>query len=151
MLSSGVYFITICVENRRNLLGKAVGGDAHIAPHVELSDTGKIMKRYIENIDLQTGVLLDHYVIMPNHIHLLIRLDNGMMWASSPTQTASAIIPGAVRSFKILVTKQIGYSIWQRSYHDHIIRNQSKYQIIWRYIDNNPATWQKDRYFVADE
>ena len=62
------------------------------------------------------------------------------MRASSPTKNIETII----RSFKTLVTKEIGYSIWQRSYHDHIIRGEKDYQKIWEYIDTNVIRWEKD-------
>ena len=65
------------------------------------------------------------------------------MWASPPTVG----IPNIVRSLKIIVTKQIGFSIWQRGYHDHIIRDEKDYQTRWNYIDNNSARWVNDQYF----
>ena len=74
---------------------------------------------------------------MPDHIHLIIRIENGTMWASSPTKRVSPI----VRSLKILTSKEIGKSIFQRSFYDHIIRNQADYNEVWEYIDNNPTKW----------
>ena len=61
------------------------------------------------------------------------------MWASAPT---------AVRSFKTLVTKQFGAPVWQRGYYDHIIRDESDFLRIWRYIDENPARWADDEYYT---
>lgn len=65
---------------------------------------------------------IEKYVIMPNHIHMIIceETGDGTMWASSPTQAK----PQLIKSFKILVAKKIGFSICQRSYHDHIIRDE---------------------------
>ena len=74
---------------------------------------------------------------MPDHIHLIIKIDNGSMWASTLTKKVENI----VRSLKILVTKEIGKPIFQRSYYDHVIRNQEDYNEIWEYIDNNPKKW----------
>ena len=71
---------------------------------------------------------------------MLIRLDNGSMWASTPTNKIANI----VRSFKVLVTKEVGESIFQRSYYDHIIRNQQDYDEVWKYIENNPHKWMLD-------
>ena len=65
------------------------------------------------------------------------------MWASSPT-TVSNI----VRSFKVLVTKEVGTSLFQRSYHDHIIRDERDYREIWDYIDDNPRKWAEDCYYT---
>ena len=106
-------------------------------PHIRLSETGRIAERYLKTIP---GI--DKYVIMPNHIHLIIRID-GPMWASAPTKSIATYI----RSFKILVTKEVGRSIFQRSYHDHIIRGDRDYEMIWEYIENNPAKWEEDCFF----
>ena len=80
---------------------------------------------------------------MPNHIHLIVQIDGGRTWASAPTKS----IPSIVRSLKTLTTKEIGESIFQRSYHDHIIRNEKDYREIWEYIENNPRKWMLDRYY----
>ncbi|MBE7019670.1 MAG: hypothetical protein E7413_07335 [Ruminococcaceae bacterium] len=139
----GAYFITICVKGRKQLLGKIVGDDAHIVPKNYLSNYGLICDKYINSINVKyENVTVDKYVIMPNHIHLIIFL-NGTMWASSPTLSIESII----RSFKTMVTKQIGSSIWQRSYHDHIIRDENDYQKIWEYIDNNVTQWEMDCFY----
>ena len=79
---------------------------------------------------------------MPNHIHVIIFL-NGTMRSSSPTKNIETII----RSFKTMVTKEIGNSIWQRSYHDHIIRSEKDYQKIWEYIYTNVVRWEKDCFY----
>lgn len=141
----GAYFITVCVKDKKQLLGKIVGDDAHIVPKNQLSTYGFICDKYINNINIKyENVLVDKYVIMPNHIHLIIFL-YGTMRASSPTKNIEDII----RSLKILVTKEIGVSIWQRSYHDHIIRGEKDYQKIWEYIDTNAAKWEEDCFYNA--
>ena len=96
-----------------------------------LSDYGKNAEKYIKSIP---GI--DKFVIMPDHIHMIIKID-GTMWASSPTTDISQLI----KSFKILVTKSIGFSIFQRQYFDHVIRGPQDYEETWRYIDENPARW----------
>ena len=131
---NGAYFITICVKNRQNLLSDVVGDDAHIVP----KPYGRIVEKYIQNVPE-----IEKYVIMPNHIHLMIHIDNGTMWASSPTNRIASI----VRSLKTLTTKEIGNPIFQRGYHDHIIRGKEEYLEIWQYIENNPRKWQIDRYY----
>ncbi|MDE6111716.1 MAG: hypothetical protein K2F65_07355, partial [Eubacterium sp.] len=78
--------------------------------------------------------------IMPNHIHMIITI-NGTMWASSPT------VSSLIKSFKILVTKEIGKAIFQRSFYDHIIRNESDYNEVWQYIDRNPQKWKEDKFY----
>ena len=149
--SAGYYFITICVKDRKELLGKVVGDDAHIVPPiVELSEYGIITEKYINNINkMNQDIFVDKYIIMPNHIHMILVLrnaqDSGTMRASSPTASK---IPGTIRSMKILVTKECGFSFWQRSFHDHIIRDEAEYRSIWQYIDVNPALWDEDMYHV---
>ena len=72
--SAGAYFITICTQDKKCILGTVVGGDAHIAPFVRLTSYGEILEKYIRNEPQIT-----HYVIMPNHIHMIIEID-GPMW-----------------------------------------------------------------------
>ncbi|MBR5504933.1 MAG: transposase [Clostridia bacterium] len=144
--AAGAYFITICVKNRKELLSKIiVGDDAYIVPKNQISNYGSICDKYINNINNKyENVTVDKYVIMPNHIHLIIFL-HGTMRASSPTKNIKDII----RSFKTMVTKEIGNSIWQRSYHDHIIRDKNDYQKIWEYIDTNVQRWDKDCFYTC--
>ena len=66
------------------------------------------------------------------------------MWASSPTQS----VPQLIRSFKTLVTKELGEQIWQRSYYDHVIRDEADYLRIAEYIQKNPARWREDRFYT---
>ena len=127
--TNGAYFITICVKNRKRLLCDIVGDDAHIVP----KKCGKIIEKYICNVPE-----IKKYVIMPDHIHIIVQIENGSMWASTPTNKVSNI----VRSIKTLTTKEIGESIFQRSYYDHIIRNQQDFNKIWEYIENNPENWK---------
>ncbi len=132
---NGYYFITICTYHKKCILCDIVGDDAHIVP----KPYGIIVDKYIKNIH---GI--DKYVIMPNHIHLIIKNDNGTMWASSHTTQS---ISQKIKSFKILVTKEIGKPIFQRSFHDHIIRGDDDYLEIWNYIDTNPLKWVTDKYY----
>ncbi len=121
---NGAYFITVCVKGRKPILSKIVGDDAHIVPQ----KYGKIVEKYIRNVPE-----IRKYIIMPDHIHFIIQIENGTMWASSPTNRVATI----VRSLKTLTTKEIGKSIFQRSYYDHVIRNQDDYNETWEYIENN--------------
>lgn len=143
----GMYFLTICVKSHKQILSKIiVGDDAYIVPKNRLTNIGLVCEKYINNINTKyKNVSVDKYVIMPNHIHLIISL-YGTMRASSPTKNIENII----RSFKIMVTKEIGKSIWQRSYHDHIIRGEKDYQKIWEYIDTNVMRWEKDCFYIIE-
>ena len=141
---SGYYFITICVKDKHEMLGKIVGDAAFGVPHVELSEIGEVTKRYLENINkAYKNIKINKYVIMPNHIHMILIVNikmseenHGTPKAASPTK---ATVPHTVNSLKGLISKQIGFSIWQRSYHDHIIRSKEGYCKISECIDTNPS------------
>ena len=141
----GAYFITLCTKDKACILSTIVGADAHIGPYPKLTKNGMVVEKYLRNIP---GV--GRYVIMPNHIHMILHISaedilQGPMWASAPTK---ANVPQLIKSFKILVTKELGRSIWQRSYYDHVIRDERDYQIRVQYIDENPAKWFFDDYYV---
>ncbi len=88
------------------------------------------------------NVCIDKYVIMPNHIHLILEVKNdGMSQAPSPT---NAIVPKFISLFKRYCNREYGKNIFQRSFHDHIIRDENDYLKIWNYIDTNPQKWQED-------
>ncbi len=132
--TNGAYFVTICTHDRRKILSAIVGDDAHIVP----KPFGTVAEKYIRNVPE-----IEKYVIMPDHIHMIIRLDNGSMWAPTPTDAKPqhTRISNIVRSIKVLVAKDIGEPIFQRSYYDHVIRNQQDYNEVWEYIENNPRKW----------
>ena len=125
---NGYYFLTVCTKNRIHILSEIVSAPVGTAL-VKLKPYGEVAENYIKNIP---GI--EKYVIMPNHIHMIIHKTNGKSIASD------------MQAFKGLVTKRIGTGIWQESYYDHIIRNEQDYQGKWEYIDNNPAKWYEDEY-----
>lgn len=141
----GCYFVTICSRDREHLFGCVVGADVLIGPHVQLSEVGAIVEQTISQIPS-----VDKYIVMPNHVHILLRLpvaNNGPMGTSAPTQS----VPWIVRYLKRTVTMACGKTVWQRGYHDHIIRNEADYLRIWDYIDTNPAKWREDCYYCQAE
>lgn len=83
---------------------------------------------------------------MPNHLHMILTLSNGRL-IIAPTRTVSTVI----QQLKRQISKQIGFSLWQKSYHDYIIRNDEEYQKIREYIKTNPLKWKQDIYFVSDK
>ena len=147
----GAYFVTICTQDKLPLLGTIVGGGALDAPDVRLSRYGEIAQKYILSGNRIPGVTVDKFVIMPNHIHLILLVDDtadtGTSRAPSPT---NAVIPHFVSTLKRFCHRDFGKKIFQRSYHDHVIRNEASYQKIWQYIDNNPTLWQEDCFYVTD-
>lgn len=142
---SGYYFVTICTQDKRNILGEIVINDSKFSsPIVNFSDLGKIVEQYINNIDVvYTNARLDGYVIMPNHIHLIIIIESNIQ---NPYNTAISL-PQIIRSLKTLTNKKSGFSIWQRNYYEHVIRNEYDLSEIREYVKNNPLKWKLDRFF----
>jgi len=144
----GMYFVTICTEGKQKLLSNIVGGGALDAPIVVLTKMGKIAHKYILSSNRIPGVTVDKFVIMPNHIHLILVVEEtavkGTSMAPSPTNAA---IPHFVSTFKRFCHREIGGPIFQRSYYDHVIRSKAEYREIWQYIDSNPDKWMQDRYY----
>lgn len=134
----GAYFITVCTANREKIFWKDVGADIIRPQNVPLSANGKTVEQAIREIaGHYENVFVDKYCIMPDHIHLILRIEsdaNGRM-ISAPT------VSTVVGSMKRWVSKQIGRPIWQKSFYDHGIRNRQDYNEIWEYIENNPLKW----------
>ena len=84
---------------------------------------------------------------MPNHVHLIVIINDFGEGASGEPRHTNAVIPKLISSIKRFTNKQAGFNIWQTSYHDHIIRDEEDYQTKWNYIDTNPARWDEDEYF----
>lgn len=142
--SAGAYFITICTQDKKCILGTVVGTTIGRPPEVKLSDNGKIIDNAINNISkIYPSVTVDKYVIMPNHIHLLLQIHCPDSGRPVVVPTISTII----QQMKGYVTKQVGYSIWQRHFHDHITRSEKDYTVIYQYIESNSARWAEGKYY----
>ncbi len=138
------YFITICTKDRVPLLGNIVGASSARPPYCDLSPYGYAVKQAVLCItDHYPAVVNEKYVIMPNHLHLLLRICADEHGRALLAPTISHII----QHLKGVVTKELGFSIWQKSFHDHIVRNEHDYQMIWQYIDNNPSQWESDCFY----
>ena len=140
----GAYFVTICTKNRQNFFWENVG--ASIArPHPpQLSWAGQIVEQAIQNIEHHyPAISVDHYAVMPNHIHLILQINTDENGRPMVAPTISTVI----QQMKGYVTKQLGRSIWQKLFHDHVIRNENDYRIIWEYIENNPVQWELDCFY----
>ena len=136
------YFITVCTRDRKNLFRDNVG--ATIGRPFELSEYGKIVDTAIKNIPIKySSISVDKYIIMPNHIHLLLQIHSDKNGRAMPAPTVSTVI----QQMKGYVTKQIGFPVWQKLFYDHIVRNESDYREIWEYIENNPLKWAEDRFY----
>ena len=140
------YFITVCTDNRKNLFWKAVGAVSDRPKNVTLTDLGTVVRRRIEDIPKHYPTIsVDHYVIMPNHIHLLLQIHSDSNGRSVTAPTIST----AVRLMKGAVSKQAGFSVWQKGFYDHVIRNENDYRDIWNYIEDNPGKWAEDKLYIS--
>jgi len=154
---AGLYFATVCVQNRECLFGKIIDGE------MIFNEYGQFATQCLLEIPQHfPNAVLHEFIIMPNHIHCIIELTKNNGGTAPPvgaknlsplpsqrlTPGTSRTIGSIIRGFKIGVTKQIGYSIWQRNYYEHIIRNEQSYTRIADYIINNPANWEKDKFYV---
>lgn len=146
---SGEYFITICSKGKEKIFWKKSSYLRDSYYPECLSDYGKIVFRAIENIQhYYSFVNVDVFTVMPNHIHLLLRIDkytvdNSGRMISAPTKNISTIVGQLKRS----VSKEIGKSVWQKSFYDHIIRDDNDLLTKWNYIVNNPIKWNLDEYY----
>jgi REP element-mobilizing transposase RayT len=140
----GVYFVTICTKDKQKILCDIVGEGLCALPSVELTSIGKVVEDSIRYLhDAVDGVAVEKYVIMPNHIHMLIRIFETGGHRGPPLQKV-------VGQFKSYTTHCYQKSLWQRSFHDHVVRGEEDYREIWKYIDQNPLRWENDTFYVSD-
>jgi REP element-mobilizing transposase RayT len=138
----GAYFITVCTANREKIFWNCVGADIIRPKNVPLSTAGKIVEQGILQIaEHYKQVVVDKYCIMPDHIHMILRIESDIDGRMISAPTASTI----VGSMKRWVSGRIGQPIWQKSFYDHGIRNQQDYDEIWEYIENNPLKYALNR------
>ncbi len=167
---NGCYFLTICTRNRECLFGEIQNAKMF------LSNTGeKVNDCWQEIPNHFPQIVLHDYVIMPNHVHGIIEINNidaidsniGIIVGAnnysplrSPQSQTTPSLPlrpngtsrtvgSVVRGFKIGVTKQMGFSPWQRNYYEHIIRNDESYQNIVQYMAKNPLKWEEDCFYFG--
>ena len=146
--ASGAYFVTICTKNRRCILSDIVGGGALDAPPVELTSYGKILDDEIQkSMRIYQHIQIDKYVIMPNHVHMIINILYDPNDTSRAPSRTNETIPAFVSMLKRFTNKQCGEKIWQRGFYDHVIRTQHDYAQIWQYVDENPTKWESDEYY----
>jgi putative transposase len=151
----GEYFFTICTRNREDLLGEIVHGE--MMPN----EVGAIVKRcWIELPDHCPNIQLDKFVVMPNHVHGIIRIldvdDCRVVRSNDPTVNHHSSIspkrgslPVVIRTFKAAVTtlsRRDGRNSfgWQRGYYEHVIRDDTSLAKIREYIVTNPQRWLRD-------
>lgn len=146
--TANAYFITICTDKRKMLLWKAELTAAATAKDVPLSQIGETVDWIIRNIPVHyPAVSVDHYVIMPNHVHLLLQINTDGSGRPMAAPTLSTII----NQMKGAATKQVGFAIWQKGFYDHVIRGENDYREIWNYIEGNPSRWMEDELYAESD
>ena len=149
---NGCYFVTICTEKRVQILSKIVGrglAPAEMEYDIRLSKYGAIAKQQLFELEERfENVVIDYYCIMPNHIHLIIAIDETAAASHRPT------LNDIVCSFKSITTRLInkmdnvkGRKVFQPSYFEHIIRGEKDLFEIRKYIEENPVKWETDEYY----
>lgn len=161
--SDGIYFITICTDNKRHYFGNIVDGN------MEYTQAGKIaLETVTEWPGHHMGLELHNFVVMPNHIHILCQIVGSRPAAAKansgalhearhpePTDidfdlrkhhnTPLAVAIGGLKSAVSRKLHKLGITFrWQSKFHDHIVRNQHAYDNINQYINENPLRWEKD-------
>ncbi|MBS9783239.1 MAG: transposase [Pasteurella sp.] len=147
---NGLYFITICINEKKCLLGKIIDNN------VILNDAGNMVKKWYQNIETKyEDISCLDFIIMPNHIHFILHID-------SQNDRAKDSIISIIQWFKIMTTNEyiknvkknnwqpFNQKLWQRSFYEHIIRNEESYQQIATYIEQNPYNWKKDKLYVNE-
>lgn len=162
---NGMYFITICTKWRRKILAKisanTVGKDALVVP----TRIGNLVKKCWENIQVNNNNIYIHdYIIMPNHIHGIIEIRNkeknsiinGRKYGfENEERRGRRSLQGIMKDFKSVSTRRYNNlvsidcknTLWQKSYYEHVIRNEKDYLRILEYIQNNPLNWVYDQYY----
>jgi REP element-mobilizing transposase RayT len=158
--NSAAYFITICTKNREHYFGNIINAE------MQLSEIGKIVKsEWLKTFKMRPdmNLIMDEYIIMPNHFHAIIIIGNNKYNSDTNTNPdtinttknkfgpQSKNLASVIRGFKIGVTKNArqinpGFA-WQSRYHDHIIRNDKSFKRIQDYIINNPKNWDNDKFY----
>ena len=145
----------------KNTSGQPTVGQGLAPAEVILSKYGQIAEQELRLLETRfPSIKIDQYVIMPNHIHMIVVIQNDAAGASPcPTTVNNVTFPkhptvsDVICVYKSLVTracKKNGYvgMLFQSSFHDHIIRNEQDYLEIWKYIENNPAKWEEDSLYI---
>ena len=135
--NDGAYFITVCTFEKVNYFWKKdIYGDEE--PY-ELTTIGQIVDDAIKTIPIRySHVQIKKYVIMPNHVHMILEMQN-----------SGTSLSTIMNQWKGLIARCSQQYLFQRSYYDHIIRDDEDYARIWNYIEDNPRKWNEDKYYIA--
>jgi len=168
--SAGAYFVTICTKDRKRILSNIIKPSVGVGalddplngffnepqiPQIQLTEIGKVTEKYLLSSENIPGVKIDRYVIMPDHIHVIIFLypdkytsrKDGSSRAPTPT---NEMLPHIVSTFKRFCNREIGNNIFQRGYIEHIVRDREDYETRVKYIYENPIRWYYDELYAEE-
>ena len=143
----GYYYVTIHTEKNTPHLSNVQTGGAFHRASVHLTELGKIAQQQLLLLEKRYAhVKMDKYVIMPTHIHAIIRLADG-----ERERNGKPTLMDVVRVFKSLTTRECnvavntpGAKLFQTSFYETVLRNETAYQKAWQYIDQNPDHWFRE-------
>jgi len=144
----GYYFVTICVKDHREIFGKVENDE------MVLNESGKIVKECWEDLpNHYSNCCLGEFIVMPNHIHGIVIIKNpvGTGFKPVPTNTKKYSLSEMIRGLKTFSSRRINILHpklnfqWQRSFYDHIIRDEKFLENISDYIRYNAIKWELDR------
>lgn len=121
-----------------------------------------MLRKWLDETQRKFGISIDHCVIMPNHLHLLVRIgcEEPFTFSQTERHAGRSLLENAMRWFKAMTTNDyirevkcgnfppFHDKLWQKSYYDHIVRGQEDYDTIVQYIANNPARWNEDHFYI---
>ena len=140
------YFITVCTQDRKNLFWTDARAAIDCPENISLTDIGMMVKQVILDIPKHyPAITVDHAVVMPNHIHLLLQIKTDIDGRPMAAPTISTVI----NQTKGAASKMAGFSVWQKGFYDHVIRNDNDYRDIWNYIEGNPGKWTEDKLYIS--
>ena len=150
---NGYYFVTICTYEKKHLFGEIIN------ERMKRNELGNVVQNLWDTLETET-IKPSNKIVMPNHFHGIIRIqselyDNQIISnGHNLIERRKMLLPKVIGKFKMITAKQInqilnrkGAPVWQRNYHDHIIRDDREYYNILEYIEKNPESWKKDKYF----
>lgn len=143
----GIYFVTLCTQNREHLFGQIVNGE------MKMNDAGRMVEFTWHDLPNHNNhIVLDEFVVMPDHVHGIILITDigagSVRAGSEPAPTAHHPLSEIVRQFKTFSAKRVnqirgitGLPVWQRDYYEHIICSDTELDHVRQYIVNNTAKW----------